>query len=618
MDAFWAFARDMLRYRVTVAWAVVFAAISAASLGTGLVAIAPILDTILNSASGEARGLDAIASEAAAGIGWLTIPASWFEVLPSSPYHSVLLLVGFVALLTLFGAVANFMHQFMSLSVVFRTMTNIRRRAFTAVVRMPLAAIGHDARTAGSGDTVSRIVNDTGALGGGLSALLSKALAQITKGAAAFVAAVIIEWRLTLVAIPVALLLNVVIRKIGKRIRRASRAALRSQGELYSASTEVLQGLRVVKTSTTERRETARFQRINRQVMREMLRARTARALSSPLLELISIFAVGGLAVIAAKAILDGDLQADRFVAALMSLGVAGASLRPMAGLINEIQASSAAAGRLKELFAAEPEPGHDRALPRLPRHERSLVFDRITFAYPGSERPALRDVTLQIARGERIAVVGPNGSGKTTLLSLVPRLFDPAQGSVLIDGHDIRDYSVRSLRRQIGVVTQETVLFAGTIASNITYGTRGASMAAVRDAAERARADGFIAELDVGYDALVGERGLTLSGGQRQRLAIARAMLRDPAILILDEATSMIDADSEAKIAEALAELSHGRTTLTVAHRLSTVIDADRIVVMDRARIADIGTHDELLGRCEVYRQLAQHQLAGARSGDS
>jgi ABC-type multidrug transport system fused ATPase/permease subunit len=307
---------------------------------------------------------------------------------------------------------------------------------------------------------------------------------------------------------------------------------------------------------------------------------------------------------------------------------MAGASLKPLTGLINDIQGSKAAAGRIKELMDAMPEPGHDSSLPRLKRHQDALEFRDVTFTYPGGARPALDHISLTVRHGQRVAIVGPNGSGKTTLLALVPRLFEPdagmgngtvngraprpahAHGAVLIDGQDIREVSVRSLRRQIGVVTQETVLFRGTIRSNISYGAEDVSPEAIEAAARLARADDFIRTLPQGYETKVGEQGLTLSGGQRQRIAIARAILRQPSILILDEATSMIDADSEAKIGEALAEFSQGRTSLIVAHRLSTVINADRIIVMDQGRIVDEGTHAELLERCPIYRLIAQNQL--------
>jgi ATP-binding cassette, subfamily B, bacterial MsbA len=245
------------------------------------------------------------------------------------------------------------------------------------------------------------------------------------------------------------------------------------------------------------------------------------------------------------------------------------------------------------------------------------VEFDHVTLTYAGRETPALRGVSLLVPFGARVAFVGPNGSGKTTLLSLVNRLLAPSSGRVLIDGVDISSVHLRSLRQQVGVVTQETVLFQGTVRDNIAYGSwagsAGVCEEAIIGAAKKARAHDFISRLPQGYDTMVSPQGLSLSGGQRQRIAIARAILRDPSILVLDEATSMIDAESEAQIATAMQEFSSGRTTLIVAHRLSTVISADRIVVMDQGAILDQGTHEELLRRCAVYQQLVRHQFPGA-----
>lgn len=607
MAPFWTFAKGMLKDRAAIAGAVAFAFLSAVSMGGGLLAIGPVLKNLLEPGG---KSLPEIVREQT-DTPFLRrlVPDSLIASLPQDPFHGLVIVIVGLGVLTVIGGTANFLHQYLSLTVVQRAVTRMRRDLFHKVVRLPLK----DVVVEGPSDTISRIVNDTVAVGGGLSALLSKALAQATKGAASFVAALIIDWRLTLVSLIVAPLLYTVIRKLGKRIRRASRAALEQQSGLYAAAAEALQGLRVVKVHTTERYEAGRFHRINKEAMRQLLKVRTARALASPLVEVLTIIVLGGLALVAFKAILDGKLDASDFIGVFIALGVAGASIKPLTGLSNDIQQASAAADRVMSLMQAAPEPGHDPSLGRLDRHKQSIEFVDVRFSYPNSLRPAIDGVSLRVQHGETVAVVGPNGCGKTSLLALVPRLFDPQEGRLEIDGQDIAAVSIRSLRRQIGVVTQETVLFRGTIRSNIAYGAENATEERILDAARRARADDFISKLPRGYDTPVGEQGLTLSGGQRQRIAIARAILRDPAILILDEATSMIDADSEAKIAEAVAEFAHGRTCLIVAHRLSTVMSADRIVVMDGGKIVDVGRHEELLDRCEVYQLIARKQLVPA-----
>lgn len=600
----------MLHHRGYFAAAVACSVLSAAGLGVGLVSIGPVLHVVLGGDDDSTQGLRSLVEDNAAGGGLAgVVPGGWVSALPEDPFRSVVLIIVVLGLLTVFGGLCNFLHQYFAQTVVQRTVARVRREVFGTLIRLPLRSVVAQ----GTADAVSRVVNDPNQLSTGLTALLSKALAQVTKGLAGLVVAFVYDWKLTLACLTVGPVLYTVIRRLGKRIRRASRQALKSQAALYGTATQALHGLRVVKVHTTERGEAARFARINDRVLRELLRVRTARAAASPLVEVLSIFVLGALSLVAIKAILDGELDRTAFFVVLGSLGVAGASLKPLTGLSNDIQQSSAAAERIGRLLAEEKEPGLDRTLPKLPRHRERLVFEGITFTYPGAAEPSLRGVSLEVGFGERVAVVGPNGSGKTTLLSLVPRLFDPDEGRVLLDGHDIARHGVRSLRRQIGVVTQEVVLFEGTVRDNVKYGTRGVSDDDIRRALEAARASGFVDRLDGGLDALIGERGLTLSGGQRQRLAIARAILRDPAVLILDEATSMIDADSEAQIQQAIERFSRGRTVLVVAHRLSTVVNADRIVVMDGGRVVDEGTHEALLERCALYGTLARHQLVPA-----
>jgi ABC-type multidrug transport system fused ATPase/permease subunit len=604
MKPFWSLARRMFRYRTMLIAALASAAVSASSLGVGIVATKPILENILSPTGKTLPQLAANLNTNA----WIAnrIPQAWIDSLPADRFSAIVWIMVGMAILTVLGAVMTFTHAFLSLTIVQRTVADIRRETFHRVLRLPLK----DIVTVGAADKVSRIIADAAALESGLNSLISKSVSQSFKGVAFLIAAMYIEWKMSLGAIILGPGLYTVIRKLGKRIRRASRSAMQSQAGLYGAALESLQGLRVVKVHTTERYEAGRFHRINKDFMRMMLRVRTARAVSSPLVEALCIIVLGGLFLIPAHAVIKDHLDPSGVIAAFMALFAAGASLKPLTGIINDIQQSSASAARLREILEAASEPGHDKTLPKLPRHHQSIEFRGVTLTYPNAQTPALRNVSLKVLHGQRIAVVGPNGSGKTSLLALVPRLFDPDSGAVLIDGHDIRDYSIRSLRKQIGVVTQETVLFKNSIRANIAYGADEVSQDRLIAAATKARAHDFIAALPQGYDTVVGEQGLTLSGGQRQRIAIARAVLREPAILILDEATSMIDADSEAKIAEAVAEFSAGRTCLIVAHRLSTVINADQIVVMDQGRLIDQGTHAELMHRCNTYKLIAQKQL--------
>jgi ATP-binding cassette, subfamily B, bacterial MsbA len=296
------------------------------------------------------------------------------------------------------------------------------------------------------------------------------------------------------------------------------------------------------------------------------------------------------------------------FMAWMATLAAMFDPVRKLAKVATQFQRSEAAATRIFELTDAEKEKSAPHA-PSLPRHSRSLQFQSVRYRYPGGEE-ALRGIDLDIAVGQTVAIVGANGSGKTTLVSLVPRLLDATTGRVLIDGTDVQSVSLRSLRRQIGLVTQDVVLFNATIAENIAYGLRRPKHEDVLAAARKAYVDDFVREFPDGYETMVGEHGATLSGGQKQRICIARAILRDPAILIFDEAMSQIDTDSEQKIYAAMREFIRGRTTLMIAHRFVLLDQADLIVVMDSGTIVDAGKHEELLARCEIYRQLCKTQL--------
>jgi len=351
------------------------------------------------------------------------------------------------------------------------------------------------------------------------------------------------------------------------------------------------------------------FSEVNQQVVRATMKVRTARALGSPLMEILAIAVLGTLAGIAAKSIIDGTLQFDMFLLSVGSLAVAGGALRPLAGLVTEIQASDAPAERLLHILHL---PTEEYSHEPIARHSESIVFENISYSYSEDAPPVLKNVSVSIPHGQRVAIVGPNGSGKTTLVSLLPRLLTPQSGAIRIDGTDIASVDLFSLREQLGVVTQDTVLFRGTIESNIRFG-KEASREEVVNVAKQAHADIFINSIDGQYDAEVYEHGTSLSGGQRQRIAIARALLRNPSIMIFDEATSQIDSESESLINDMLGMYCEGRTVLLIAHRLSTVQSADRILVLNQGELVGDGTHDELLSSCDLYRRLAETQLVTA-----
>ncbi len=534
---------------------------------------------------------------------WLTIQV------PTDPLHTFIAIMIAISILTVIGGAGRYMHEVFMLTIISRAAMSWRAQMFRRLLRVPMV---HLLRT-GSADYISRINMDAQLLAAGYRAILSRTLAEVLKGSAVFAGALYINWKLTAVAAFGVPIIGVLLRKFGKAIRRATRRALTHRGKLVGVVKESLDGVHVVKAHTAEGTERRKFAVFNRILFNEQMRVRRIRAFAGPLVESLSVLGVILVACISAWLIFRHGEKPAEFMTVLVMLGAAGRSLKLMSNLNNQIAEASAAAERILEVLdlptePAAPEQPDDK--PILPRHKREVHFDQVSFAFPNQDRPAVNDVNLKVPFGHMVAIVGGNGSGKTTLLSLLPRLLDPSIGSVRIDDADISEVNLRSLRQQIGVVSQQTVLFRGTIAQNIAYGRPEATLEDIKEAAVAARAHDFIAALPDDYDTGLGEHGSGLSGGQRQRLCIARAVLRDPAILILDEATSQIDADSEAKISQAIRSLRRSRTIFVIAHRLSTVIDADQIVLLEAGSVADQGTHQELLERNDLYRTLAQNQL--------
>ncbi len=610
MSAFWSFARGMGRYKGLIGLGLAAALLDATAAGSGFAALIALIKQLFSETTTVRQlALDWLNNETV--VSWIGRHEHLAEWIPAGRFGGFAFVLGVILILAVFGSTMRYIHQMCAITVGLRVVMRVRMQAYHHLVHTPFEMLGAH----GSADHLSRVVRDCASLARGFNALMAKAVRDILMGAVFLLIALIINWQLTGIFLIGAPFIYLAMRKFAKRIRRASKRAMSAYGGMTGAVQESMQGMAVVKTHNAEGYERRRFNAINKKVYKQEARARTARAMQSPIVELIAMAGFMIVTLVAAwYEFRPGGNPAD-IVSVLLMLGAAGASFKPLANLNNDLQEAAAAAERIQEMLQLPVETnkrGLEEDLPDLPRHRDAVTFENVGYAYPDAERDAVRGIDLDVEHGMTIAIVGPNGSGKSTLLNLLPRLIDPKAGVVSIDGVDIRHVSLRSLRRQIAVVTQQAVLFEGSIADNIAYGRRHASRDDVAAAAKAAFAHEFIEQLPGGYDAPLGEGGAGLSGGQKQRLCIARAILRDPAILILDEATSQVDADSEAKINRALAAFRADRTTFVIAHRMSTVVNADRIVVMVDGSIVDQGTHAELLHRCPTYQSLTQTQLGG------
>jgi ATP-binding cassette, subfamily B, bacterial MsbA len=545
----------------------------------------------------------------------LTLPGThWYihdfvafvNLLPQSPFQSLCWVIVLFVFLCIIGSIFRYFQQYLSVTTSAQVVIDIRRRMYDRIVQFPASYFSEK----GTSDLSSRLTQDTNALTDGIGTIVGKMILEPTKAIGVAIFALFLDWRLCLAMAAVLPIIAIPVYKFSQRMRRASRRGLEEWAGMLGIIHETLVGLRIVKAYSGEGYERRRFARSNRRLYKQQTKLGHYAAISKPVVETLSIILISIPLLIAARLVLTGKIDRDTF---FILLGCFLAFLEPFRKLsdVNTvIQRANAAASRIFEVIDMDIEPNYSHQLPHLPRHKESIHFDHISFTYPGHQREVLHDLSLDVPHGQIVAIVGGNGSGKTTLLSLLPRLYIPTRGRIFIDGVDAAGVSLRSLRKQIGLVTQETILFADTIYNNIAYGSRHASRELILDASRRSYADEFILAMPKGYDTLVGQSGIRLSGGQRQRIAIARAILRDPTILILDEALSQIDSESEFKIALALKEFVKDRTTFVIAHRLSTIVSSDLIVCLEDGRIAGMGTHSQLLASCDAYRQLFENQF--------
>ncbi len=417
------------------------------------------------------------------------------------------------------------------------------------------------------------------------------------------------EWRMSLVAFVALPLLGYPMVRLGRRLRRASTASQENMGRVTSILSEAIGGVRVVQAFSMERYEVGRFRAALERMLSADLRAARAQALAPAVMELLGAIVGAVLFGVAGWSISQHRLGAGDFTVVLGAFGMLFASVRRLNAIYAEMQTAVAAAGRVFHMMDCRRAIEDSSGARALAPFERDVRFEAVGFRY-GDDEPVLAGIELVLRKGETVALVGPSGSGKSSLANLIPRFYDPTAGTISIDGTDLRTVTLDSLRSQIGLVTQETVLFDDTVRNNIAYGRADIPLERVIEAARASQAHEFIEQLPQGYDTPLGERGARLSLGQRQRISIARALLKDPPILILDEATSALDAESETLVQQALERLMRGRTSLVIAHRLATVRAADRILVLDAGRIVEQGAHRELLRRNGLYARLHELQF--------
>jgi ATP-binding cassette, subfamily B, bacterial len=512
-----------------------------------------------------------------------------------------------VVLIAVVGAISSYSEKYLTTSIAQWVAHDLRRMVYQRIQRLSLAEHG-ESRT---GDLLMRVTSDIDAVQDFITSALLGIVISVLTLAGMLGVMFYMNWRFTLIGLSVAPVMFLVVYIYTKRIKKASRLVKKREGELMSGVAEVLTSIQVVQAFAREDYEDRRFDWESRQNVAAGLRARSMKARLAPMVDLL--VAVGTCLVLGfgARLVLAGGFSTGDLIIFIFYLGKTYKPMRDLSKMTNTVSKAAISFERIQELLDMESRVRDLPGARKAPPFKGLLEFDHVTFSYDG-KNPILKDVSVRIEPGQVAAIVGPSGTGKTTIAGLIPRFFDPQSGRITIDGTDIREFTLKSLRDQVSFVLQDTLLFRGTIWENIAYGKPDAEVEDTVRAAELANAHEFIVKMPDSYATMVGERGVTLSGGQRRRIAIARAIVRDSPILILDEPTAGLDAASERFVTEALERLMKGRTSMVIAHHLNTIRNADVIFVLKDAEVVERGTHDALLAKGGVYAELYAIQSAG------